>query len=120
MRPRLRITPCLFATILGLWLALGSFLPAALAQQRPISAPSEGDRSPADRPLATAVQAVDAIGMTVSDMDRSVEFYSKLEQECGWHPGLLLQGSGQSRNAIGREMEMTGLPFRLMWRSVYP
>ena len=34
MRPRLRITPCLFATILGLWLALGSFLPAALAQQR--------------------------------------------------------------------------------------
>lgn len=49
--------------ILSLFLALGSPSPTALAQQLP------------DRGL---VKAVDANGMTVSDMDRSVEFYSKV------------------------------------------
>ena len=33
---------------------------------------------PASRPLSSVVQAVDSVGMTVSDMDRSVEFYSKV------------------------------------------
>lgn len=69
MRSRLRIAPYLFATILGLWLALGSFVPAAWAQQPP---------TPDPRPLAPAIIAVDSVAMTVSDMDRSVEFYSKI------------------------------------------
>jgi catechol 2,3-dioxygenase-like lactoylglutathione lyase family enzyme len=49
-------------TILSLWLLLllGLWLETALAQQ-----PSQ------------LVSAVDSVGMTVSDMDRSVEFYSK-------------------------------------------
>lgn len=57
--------------ILALWLLLapGSFIPEALAQQSPV---------PATRPLTPAVVAVDAVGMTVSDVDRSVEFYSKV------------------------------------------
>lgn len=49
--------------VLSLLLAFGTPSPTALAQQSP------------DRGL---VKAVDAIGMTVSDMDRSVEFYSKV------------------------------------------
>ena len=49
-------------TILGLWLTLSLVLPMAWGQQRG-SAP---------------VVAVDVVGMTVADMDRSVEFYSKV------------------------------------------
>ncbi len=52
-------------------LALCLFLPAAatLAQHSP---------APNPRPLTPAVTAVESIGMTVSDMDRSVEFYSRV------------------------------------------
>src|SRR6266496_3417729 len=46
--------------VLGLWLCLSLGL-AAQPQQSP-----------------AAVQSVDAAGMTVSDMDRSIEFYSKV------------------------------------------
>ena len=45
------------------WLALGLLLSPALAQGPPATA---------------QVVAVDAVGMTVSDMDRAVEFYSKV------------------------------------------
>ena len=62
MRSRLRIDQRLVAMILGLWLVTSLLTTAALAQQS----------------LAPAVVAVDAVGMTVSDMDRSVEFYSKV------------------------------------------
>ncbi|HSB79506.1 MAG TPA: VOC family protein [Candidatus Methylomirabilis sp.] len=48
--------------LLGLWLVLGFLLPAAWAQQ----------------PDLVQVTAVGAVGMTVADMDRSVEFYSKV------------------------------------------
>ena len=62
MRSRLQITQQLLATILGLWLVVGAFPPPALAQQPP----------------ASLVQAVDSIGITVADMDRSVEFYARV------------------------------------------
>jgi len=55
----------LIKTILPLWflLALSLWVETTLAEQAP------------DRKL---VIAVDAIGMTVADMDRSVDFYSKV------------------------------------------
>ncbi len=62
MHPRVRINRQLFATILGLWLAIGLLTTVALAQQS----------------HASAIVAVDSIGMSVSDMDRSIEFYSKI------------------------------------------
>lgn len=62
MRSRLRINRQLFAGILGLWLATSLLTTAALAQQSSI-------------PL---VQAVESVGMTVADMDRTIEFYSKV------------------------------------------
>ena len=62
MRLRLRINPQVFATILGLLLAASLLTTTALAQQSP----------------ARLVQAVDSVGITVSDMDRSVEFYAKV------------------------------------------
>jgi catechol 2,3-dioxygenase-like lactoylglutathione lyase family enzyme len=62
MRSRLRSNRQLFTTILGLWLAIGLLTATALAQQSP----------------APVVQAVDSIGITVSDVDRSIEFYSKV------------------------------------------
>ena len=46
-----------------LLLAFGLFIPTALAQQ------------PTGQEL---VRAVDSVGMTVADMDRSVDFYSKV------------------------------------------
>jgi len=49
-------------TILGLWLTLSLVLPVAWGQQ----------------PGIAPVVAVDVVGMTVADMDRSVEFYSKV------------------------------------------
>jgi catechol 2,3-dioxygenase-like lactoylglutathione lyase family enzyme len=55
-----RIRP---AVLLGLGLLLGSLIPGALAQ------PSHGQ---------ALVSAVDAVGMTVADMDRSVAFYSNV------------------------------------------
>ena len=60
MRLRLRINPQVLATVLGLLLATSLLTTTALAQQSP----------------APLVQAVDSIGITVSDMDRSVDFYS--------------------------------------------
>jgi catechol 2,3-dioxygenase-like lactoylglutathione lyase family enzyme len=48
---------------LGLWLAAGAWLATAVAQQ------------PAPRPL---VRAVESVGLTVSDMDRSLDFYTKV------------------------------------------
>jgi catechol 2,3-dioxygenase-like lactoylglutathione lyase family enzyme len=62
MRSRRRIDQGLVATILGLLIVLGVHLSPVLAQQSP----------------AAPVVAVDSIGITVSDMDRSVEFYSKV------------------------------------------
>jgi catechol 2,3-dioxygenase-like lactoylglutathione lyase family enzyme len=49
-------------TVLGVWLTLTLVLPVAWAQQRGIA----------------PVVDVDGVGMTVADMDRSVEFYSKV------------------------------------------
>jgi catechol 2,3-dioxygenase-like lactoylglutathione lyase family enzyme len=56
-------------TIVSLWLlfALSLYTPAARAQQPPASSP----QSP-----TPVVEAVDAVGMTVADMDRSLEFYT--------------------------------------------
>jgi catechol 2,3-dioxygenase-like lactoylglutathione lyase family enzyme len=62
MRSRRQDNPYPFAIIAGLFLALGVFLAPVLAQQS----------------LAPAAVAVNSIGITVSDMDRSVEFYSKV------------------------------------------
>lgn len=61
----LRVTKELQKTILSFWLLLALVLwtQSAIAQQ------STGQK---------LVEAVDAVGMTVSDMDRSVEFYSKV------------------------------------------
>lgn len=57
--------------ILSFWLLLtiGVGLSATFAQQSPI---------PHTQPLAPLVQAVEAVGMTVADMDRSLEFYTKV------------------------------------------
>jgi len=55
--------PARLAGVLFLFLALATVQPAVLAQQ------------PDTQPL---VVAVDAVGMTVGDMDRSVEFFSKV------------------------------------------
>ncbi|HSB71064.1 MAG TPA: VOC family protein [Candidatus Methylomirabilis sp.] len=60
---RLRARRSLTVLVVWLWLALGLFLPPALAQEAPAKA---------------QVVAVDAVGMTVSDMDRAVQFYSKV------------------------------------------
>jgi len=56
---------------LSLWLllVLSLWLSAAQAQQSPLPAP---------RSLTPLVQAVDAMGITVADMDRSLEFYTKV------------------------------------------
>jgi catechol 2,3-dioxygenase-like lactoylglutathione lyase family enzyme len=59
----MRRTPLRLLAALPLLLALAVSLPAALAQQ----APGE-----------SLVSAVDAIGMTVADMERSVAFYTKV------------------------------------------
>ncbi|MBI3796126.1 MAG: VOC family protein, partial [Deltaproteobacteria bacterium] len=52
---------------LWLLLALSLWLSAAQAQQSP---------TPAPRLLSPLVETVDAVGMTVADMDRSLEFYT--------------------------------------------
>jgi catechol 2,3-dioxygenase-like lactoylglutathione lyase family enzyme len=62
MRSELRINRQLFATILALSLAIGPLTTTAPAQLSP----------------APVVQAVDSIGITVSDLDRAIEFYSKV------------------------------------------
>ncbi|MCI0369904.1 MAG: VOC family protein [candidate division NC10 bacterium] len=61
--PRPQATPLRLIAALPLLLALALGLPAALAQQAP------GD---------ALVSAVDAIGMTVADMEHSVAFYTKV------------------------------------------
>src|SRR6266849_6322892 len=57
--------------ILSFWLLLtiGVGLSATFAQQSP---------TPNPQPPAPIVQAVEAVGMTVADMDRSLEFYTKV------------------------------------------
>ena len=57
--------------ILPLWmvLTLNLWLPSALGQQPPTSNP---------QPLTPIVQAVDAVGMTVADMEHSLEFYTNV------------------------------------------
>jgi catechol 2,3-dioxygenase-like lactoylglutathione lyase family enzyme len=69
--------------MLSLWLVLMFlfWLPAAQAQQPPSlnlqpAIPSRQSPIPNPQPPSPLVAAVDAIGMTVADMDRSVEFYS--------------------------------------------
>src|SRR5437867_1002959 len=52
-----------------LCLTFGLWLSAALAQPSPI---------PNTQHPAPLVQAVDAVGMTVADIDRSLEFYTKV------------------------------------------
>src|SRR6266851_1843265 len=65
MKPRLLCTQqrVRAALLLYLWLTLGLLAPAARAQ------PGSGK---------TLVAAVDAVGMTVADMDRSIAFYSRV------------------------------------------
>ena len=57
--------------ILSFWLllTLGVGLSGTFAQQSP---------TPDPRPLPPLVEAVEAVGMTVADMDRSLEFYTKV------------------------------------------
>src|SRR5712691_5136334 len=57
--------------LLSFWLLLtiGVGLSATFAQQSP---------TPNPQPPAPIVQAVEAVGMTVADMDRSLEFYTKV------------------------------------------
>ncbi len=57
--------------ILSFWLLLtiGVGLSATFAQQ---------SSTPNTQPLAPLVQAVEAVGMTVADIDRSLEFYTKV------------------------------------------
>ena len=62
MRSRPKIDQRLIATIVGLLLATSLLTSPALAQQSPVA----------------LVQAVNSIGLTVADTDRSVEFYSKI------------------------------------------
>lgn len=64
MQPLGTFLLCLYLCLsTGLWLRVG------YAQQPPISDP---------RPLTPLVEKVDAVGMTVADMDRSLEFYTKV------------------------------------------
>lgn len=69
-------------TLLGLLLALSVFVSATTAQHLPTDAlVVKGARVPllrADGEKVPVVERVGAIGMTVSDMDASVEFYSKV------------------------------------------
>jgi catechol 2,3-dioxygenase-like lactoylglutathione lyase family enzyme len=71
--------------ILWLLFALSIFVPPAKAQPSPQTsaraATSYGPRAPSlnvEGSSAASVERVDAVGMTVSDMDRSIEFYSKI------------------------------------------
>ncbi|HEY8413511.1 MAG TPA: VOC family protein, partial [Pyrinomonadaceae bacterium] len=73
------------ATLLGLLLVLGAFVQTTTAQFPPTDAHVlEGARVPLLRSVAKAkepaplVEQVGAIGMTVSDMDTSVDFYSRV------------------------------------------
>jgi hypothetical protein len=54
--------PIRFTLVVALLLALTSWLPAVLAQQSPLP----------------VVAAVEAVGMTVADMDRSIAFYANV------------------------------------------
>jgi len=59
---KLTVSPWLVLTV-SLW------LPTAFAQHSP---------TPDSRPQAPLVEAVDAVGMTVDDMDCALEFYTKV------------------------------------------
>ena len=69
------------------WILLGLLWPFSYrASQSHLKAGSDGRQgggiaapaSPSPRPLPLSIIGVDAVGMTVADMDRSVEFYSKV------------------------------------------
>ena len=85
---RWRTSTCL---LLSVWLLVIFWaVPTAHPQQSPIPNSESPTRNPeletrnsaspapSTQPLAPIVNAVGAVGMTVSDMDRSVEFYSKV------------------------------------------
>jgi len=71
-------------TLLGLLLALGIFVQTTTARYLPTDAHVNSARVPllrlvADGPATVpSIEQVSAIGMTVSDMDASVDFYSKV------------------------------------------
>src|SRR5262249_47413192 len=71
-------------TLLGLLLTLGIFVQATTAQYLPTDARAlSSTRVPllrlvGDEPIVPLVEQVGAIGMTVSDMDQSVDFYSRV------------------------------------------
>ena len=73
------------ATLLGLLLALGFFVQTTTAQFLPTDARVQNSarvpllRSVVDKPaIVPLVEQIGAIGMTVSDMDASVDFYSRV------------------------------------------
>ena len=71
------------ATLLGLLLALGVFVNATTAQYLPTDArATNSTRVPllVSREISVVplVEEVGAIGMTVSDMDASIDFYSRV------------------------------------------
>lgn len=81
---RSRSTPSL---LIPLWILLGLFWPfSSRTLHSHLEAGSDGRRgmeivalaSPSPRPLPVVIRGVDAVGMTVADMDHSVEFYSKV------------------------------------------
>jgi catechol 2,3-dioxygenase-like lactoylglutathione lyase family enzyme len=67
--PRLYEKSCRKKSVLWLVVAGLLFTTTTLAQQ---------SSTPRSLPRTPAIEAVDTIGLTVSDMDRSVEFYSKV------------------------------------------
>jgi len=64
--------------IFWLWFVFLSSFSVLVAQAQPAPVLNFPSPAPSTQPLAPIVNAVDAVGMTVSDMDRSVEFYSKV------------------------------------------
>ncbi len=69
MTARFRLQAIVISTILVLSFLPSDFLSPVLAQQ---------PQGPSPQTPTPAVIAVDSVGFTVSDMDRSVEFYSKV------------------------------------------
>ncbi|MBZ5537240.1 MAG: VOC family protein [Acidobacteriia bacterium] len=75
--------------LIPLWILLALFRPlSSWANPSHLEAGNNGPNgaeiaapaSPSPRPLPVSISSVDAVGMTVADMDRSVEFYSKVLQ----------------------------------------
>jgi catechol 2,3-dioxygenase-like lactoylglutathione lyase family enzyme len=77
------------SVLIPFWILLGLFWPfSSRANHSHLAAGNNGRNgveiaAPASafpRPLPVSISGVDAVGMTVADMDRSVEFYSKVLQ----------------------------------------